>query len=148
MQTSRKEIFAMTIFVLFIVVSLYHFFSKGILYQAIDLPTIYEKRFEQLKKITPQRGVFGYSTEPISSNNPYFIERATMGFYLTQYALAPRLARQIETLSVSPRVVEPTITDQFIIGDFHTPLWQKIVATTSLRLIKDTGNGVILFSPR
>jgi hypothetical protein len=82
-----------------------------------------DQRFAQLKAALPPRGVIGYIGEPGVSG--------TADYYLAQYALAPL-------------VVENSENHPLVIGDF--PDRPNEPATANLKLIRNFGDGVLLFS--
>jgi hypothetical protein len=93
----------------------------------------YEIRFRLLKKALPPRGVVGYLSEPKLHQGSYLYEK---NFYLTQYAVAPVL------------VVENTEPD-LVIGNFKSSSGPDIeIAKTTLVLVMDFGDGVLLLSHR
>jgi len=91
---------------------------------AADITSRSDQRFAELKTMLPQRGVVGYFGEAGSSP-------ATVGsYYLTQYALAPV-------------VVDHSTNHPLVVGNFRLPQTQPL--PESLKLVKDFGNGVLLF---
>jgi hypothetical protein len=81
-----------------------------------------DQRFPALKAALPQRGVVGYIGESGNSG--------TADYYLTQYALAPLL-------------IENSTNHDFVIGNF--PASPPARFPQNLQLVKDFGNGVLLF---
>ena len=81
-------------------------------------------RFARLKAALPQRGVIGYVGEAGESGVP--------AYYLAQYALAPL-------------VLDRSPNHPFVVGNF--PSTASAPSIEKLRLVKDFGDGVLLFSP-
>jgi hypothetical protein len=86
--------------------------------------TLYERRFDRLKRLLPPHAVVGY----VSDAEPYNIE-----FYLAQYSL-------------SPVIVDPKQPHDVVIGNFanraaHPATWQG----RSLIIRADLANGLKLF---
>src|SRR5579872_2647522 len=82
-----------------------------------------DRRFAALKSSLPTVGAIGYIEEPTDPAIPYY--------YLTQYALAPV-------------VVEKSTNHKLVVGNF--PTLQHPPVPPGLRLVKDFGNGVLLFT--
>ena len=84
----------------------------------------YLSRFDALKQILPPCGVVGYtSDDPLNAK----------GFSLTQYA-------------VMPVIVDQTADHALVIGNFRSPQIHSALHTEHrLELLKDFGNGVMLF---
>ncbi|MGC2446750.1 MAG: hypothetical protein WA477_03845 [Candidatus Sulfotelmatobacter sp.] len=80
-------------------------------------------RFAALKSSLPAVATIGYIEESTDPAIPYY--------YLTQYALAPV-------------VVEHSINHKLVVGNF--PTLQHPPVPPGLRLLKDFGNGVLLFT--
>ena len=94
-----------------------------------DEITLYEKRFEGLKKILPKHGVVGYITEEGAEE-----VRANTEYCLTQYAL-------------SPVIVVNTQERRLVVGNFsHAAGGSKVARDRNLTVLKDFGNGVMLLS--
>jgi len=94
-----------------------------------DEISLYEKRFEGLKKILPKHGVVGYIAEEGAE-----AVRANTEYFLTQYAL-------------SPIIVVNTQERRLVVGNFSPAVSGSKVATDrNLTLLKDFGNGVMLLS--
>ncbi len=87
-----------------------------------DISQRSDQRFSSLKTALPQQGVIGYVGEPGDSAVP--------DYYLAQYALAPR-------------VIEHSPNHPLVVGNFPTS--PPNFPSGNLRLIKDFGNGVLLF---
>jgi uncharacterized protein YqgQ len=87
--------------------------------------SLYDKRFNDVRKMLPKHGVVGYLSDRSGNVGSY---------YLTQYALAPL-------------VVDNSMDHHFVIGNFgdaHSP----ISINHDWVLLRDFGNGVILFENR
>lgn len=80
-------------------------------------------RFAWLKAALPQRGVIGYVGEAGESGVP--------SYYLAQYALAPL-------------VLDRSPNHPFVVGNF--PSTHSAPSIEGLRLLKDFGDGVLLFA--
>ena len=80
-------------------------------------------RFARLKTALPQRGVIGYVGEAGEAGVP--------AYYLAQYALAPL-------------VLDRSPNHPFVVGNF--PSTVPTPSIEKLRLVKDFGDGVLLFS--
>ena len=97
-----------------------------------DEITLYEKRFKGLKEMLSSHNVVGYITNKCLKDLTADAE-ATMGYYLTQYTL-------------SPVIVVNDPERQLVVGNFHnTATIPKISTKRNLILLKDFGNGVMLF---
>jgi hypothetical protein len=89
----------------------------------------YENRFDALRKILPPRGVVGYFSNCTDYDGNY-----TARWYVAQYALAPV-------------IVAHSSGHQLVVGNFCTvPPDFAAITGSGLNLIKDFGNGVMLFS--
>jgi hypothetical protein len=87
--------------------------------------SLYDKRFDDVRKLLPKRGVVGYlSDSPGNVGNYYF----------TQYALAPL-------------VVDNSTDHHYVIGNFGDP-HSPISINHDWVLLRDFGNGVVLFENR
>jgi hypothetical protein len=86
-----------------------------------------DRRFSELRQSLPGTGVVGYMGEPGPSAIP--------DYYLAQYALAPL-------------VVDQSTNHPLVIGNFPSSPQPAIPgdATSQLKLIRDFGNGVMLFA--
>jgi len=93
--------------------------------QPDDISIRSDQRFAALKANLPPGGVVGYLGEPGDSAAP--------DYYLTQYALAPLV------VDLSPNHV-------IVVGNFPSSPPSQI--PRNLRVVKDFGNGVILFSSK
>ena len=87
-----------------------------------------DQRFAALKKALPQRGIVGYAGE----TGPDVVVVAD--YYLAQYALAPLVVDR------SPN--HPLVVGNFPSGPPTRP------PSENLRLVKDFGGGVLLFSTK
>lgn len=113
--------------------------SSGLaLRQALDPPpwavaqdeiSRYEARFRLLRSALPREGIAGYLSEPWRP--PHDLDWLK-GFFLTQYALAPLV------------VVDGT-APPFVIGNFRSADPERDIADPTLVLVRDFGNGVLLF---
>jgi hypothetical protein len=90
-----------------------------------DIANRSDWRFAALKAALPKQGVIGYIGD---SSSP-------ADYYLTQYALAPL-------------VVDHSPAHPLVIGNFLTPLPPQSLPSDQLQLLKDFGNGVLLFANR
>jgi hypothetical protein len=88
-----------------------------------DIAARSDQRFAALKTALPGREVIGYVGLPGDSGLPEY--------YLAQYALAPR-------------VVERSTNHALVVGNF--PASSQVISPAGLQLVKDFGNGVLLFS--
>ena len=95
-----------------------------------DAITAYERRFEGLRKMLPPRGVVGYITDKgVTASD----SEATQYFFLTQYAL-------------SPLIVIRDLNHQFVVGNsLRGAIDYEVLALSDFTLLKDFGNGVMLF---
>jgi hypothetical protein len=94
---------------------------------ASDVAERSDKRFSELRRALPEYGVVGYFGAPSESVSDY---------YLTQYALAPL-------------VVDRSRDHKLVIGNFpHPPHVPPPGTETDLLLVRDFGNGVLLFEKR
>ncbi|HEY1676863.1 MAG TPA: hypothetical protein VGG04_04095 [Candidatus Sulfotelmatobacter sp.] len=80
-----------------------------------------DQRFAALKSALPDRGIIGYIGEPGDAGLP--------DYYLTQYALAPR-------------VIERSTNHALVIGNFPA---RPAAIPAGLQLVSDFGDGVLLF---
>ena len=80
-------------------------------------------RFAQLKAALPQRGVVGYVGDAGESG--------IASYYLSQYVLAPL-------------VLDRSLNHPFVVGNF--PSNPPAASVENLRLVKDFGDGVLLFA--
>ncbi len=96
---------------------------------AQDEVSQYEARFQLLRSALPPKGVVGYLSE--SRHPPHDVDWARR-FYLTEYALAPL-------------VVVDSIAPALVIGNFRSASPERNVADPTLVLVRDFGDGVLLF---
>jgi hypothetical protein len=90
-----------------------------------DNQTLYERRFLELKKALPLHGVVGYITDE-NDEIPW-------NYYQTQYAL-------------SPIIVDKKTGQELVVGNFRdSAVARKVIANNDLILLKDFGEGVVLF---
>ncbi len=87
-----------------------------------------DHRFAALKAALPQRGVVGYTGE--SGTDAVVLA----DYYLTQYALAPL-------------VVDRSPNHALVVGNFPSGRPAQS-PSENLRLVKDFGNGVLLFATK
>lgn len=91
-----------------------------------DQITLEENRFTEIRKVLPARGVVGYV------NDETDIDEGTRKYYVTQYAIAPL-------------IVVRGADRPLVVGDFSAN-GQRLPAPLENRtLIKDFGNGILLF---
>jgi hypothetical protein len=88
-----------------------------------DIGARSDQRFAALMAALPERGVIGYVGPPGDFGLP--------DYYLAQYALAPR-------------VVERSTNHPLVVGNF--PASSQVISPEGLQLVRDFGNGVLLFS--
>lgn len=92
-----------------------------------DDVTIYDKRFEELRKVLPKRGLVGYVHDQTDEL------KTIQAYYLTQYALAPIMV---------VHGVEP----ELVVGNFsYSSAETEKSVPDNLIPIQNFGNGVILF---
>jgi hypothetical protein len=97
-----------------------------------DPVSLYEKRFDEIKKDLPAFGTIGYITDKYYKNIG-LDQKAATDYYLTRYALSPVL-------------VTSSVTHPLVIGNFHdTSAGLKTATEAGIILIKDYGNGLMLF---
>ncbi|HTT23600.1 MAG TPA: hypothetical protein VMG82_32025 [Candidatus Sulfotelmatobacter sp.] len=90
-----------------------------------DISKRSDLRFAELKPHLPAKGIVGYLGEPGDSAIP--------DYYLTQYALAPL-------------VVDFSPSHTIVVGNF--PFSPPLQLPENLRLVRDFGNGVMLFASK
>jgi hypothetical protein len=96
-----------------------------------DPVTVFEKRFERLRKQVSSYHRVGYVTDDSPDTGDWFIE-----YFRTQYTLAPV-------------IVDNSTDDDAIVGNFHDPeSMQRIIKDSGLRVVSDFGNGVLLLAGR
>ena len=125
---------AVAVLILFALLSNLHWLLRGDFdpdFPRRDRISQYERRFEGLKKILPTHGVVGYLSHRQAQDIRF--DAGTAEFYLTQYALAPLI------------VIHSPERD-LVIGNFGAfRVDPEIFKDRDLTLIKDFGNGVMLF---
>jgi len=125
---SRVKVTLGLLMLLLFVSDLYCVFSQDLFnVPAIysDQVSVYQKRFESLKQALPRRALLGY----IGHRDP----QARKRYYLTQYALAPLVVANTDTLPV-------------IVGDFPDLDSARLSRKNNgLVLVQEFGNGVQLF---
>lgn len=95
--------------------------------QGKDEISLYERRFEALKRALPDSGVVGYVTD----DGPGSV--GAQDYYLTQYAL-------------SPLVVDSSAEHPLVVGNFRDNVAAlSIYKDKNLTLLEDFGGGVMLF---
>ena len=94
----------------------------GDLRDSLEIAERSDERFAALRAALPDHGVVGYVGEPGAA--------AVGNYYLTQYALAPL-------------VVDHSANHPLVIGNFPA---SPPPASQNLRLVKDFGDGVLLFA--
>ena len=97
--------------------------------KAIDVP-VSEARVQSVRNDLPQHGTIGYlgdEVPPGEDSNPYYHE-----FFHIQYALAPVILVDSQDYPL-------------VLGDFHEPVNYERISKLKLALVKDYGNGVMLF---
>ena len=90
-----------------------------------DIAQHSEQRFAAVKAALPQQGIVGYTGD---SNSP-------ADYYLVQYALAPL-------------VVDNSVNHPLVVGNFSGPQPPQSLPSARLQLLKDFGNGVLLYTNR
>ena len=92
----------------------------------VDVLTMYERRFVEIKKRLPDTGTVGYVGDEIG-------DEGTRNYYRTQYSL-------------SPVVVDCTTGHELVIGNFREDVQTRVVPSAlGLTLLQDFGSGVMLF---
>jgi hypothetical protein len=89
-----------------------------------DIATRSDQRFAAVKAALPKQGIVGYIGDSGTPGD----------YYLAQYALAPL-------------VVDNSPGRPLVVGNFSTPPPQSL-PSARLQLLKDFGNGVLLFADR
>jgi GT2 family glycosyltransferase len=100
-----------------------------------DEITRYETRFREIRKILPPHAHVAYLTDPTPREPVGGDDTPRLAFehyVLTQYALLPT-------------IVLPGIPSALAVGNFHSASGIDSTATGGLTLIRDFGNGVMLF---
>ena len=97
---------------------------------AADQMTVYEARYNEVRKHLPSHGIIGYVSDPKENNEDRF------AWAFTQYSLAPLL--------VIDRSVNPKGRDYpIVIGNFHRAV-PGDDRMRGLSFVRDFGNGVFL----
>ena len=97
---------------------------------AADQMTVYEARYNEVRKHLPSHGIIGYVSDPKENNE----DRLAWAF--TQYSLAPLL---VIDRSVNPKGLDYPI----VIGNFHRAI-PGDDRMRGLSFVRDFGNGVFL----
>jgi hypothetical protein len=97
---------------------------------ARDELSVNDRRFEKIRHSLPQGGVVGYVADPLQAE-------PGKEYYLAQYALTPSVVVQ----GAGPEL----IIGNFTRAETRAETSQRILAEHNLRLIKDYGNGIMLF---
>lgn len=92
-----------------------------------DRVTLFEARLEGIRRDLPTYGVVGYITDPPNDINEELV--------WTRYYLVPL-------------VVLPSVKHHLVIGNFHKPPPTEFLSGWHLVLMKDYGNGIMLFMNR
>ena len=126
---------ALLILIFFALLSNLHLFRQTIDFDPKPLGrdeiTLYERRFEGLKKILPPHGMVGYISNEQAEDIRF--DPGAAEYYLTQYALTPLVV-----------VYSPNYP--LVVGNFRQAVIDpQIYTSRDLVPLKDFGNGVILF---
>jgi len=99
-----------------------------------DEITRYEARFQELRQVLPSRALVGYVTDlrPQRADGDDGPRLAFKRYLLTQYALLPA-------------IVLADIQGALVVGNFEASDSRDSAATRGLTLIRDFGDGVMLF---
>ncbi len=95
-----------------------------------DQMTLYEARYNEVRKHLPSHGIIGYVSDPKEKNE----DRLAWAF--TQYSLSPLL---VVDRSVNPKALDYPI----VIGNFHRAI-PGDERMRGLSFVRDFGNGVFL----
>jgi len=94
-----------------------------------DAITLYLRRFEALRRVLPAHATVGYETDLDDSLE----DRAEVKrFYLAQYALAPV-------------IVVPGVDRDVVVANYENPGNCRICKSREFVLLKDLGDGLMLF---
>lgn len=111
-----------------------------------DPITTYEKRFEELKLFLPPRGIVGY----MSGSNPENLDMFDIAhalikkeYHLAQYAVSPIILRPATDDVV--QYLFFVIIDEYGGGFLESQARKKIPPPKNFNLIKDFGNGLLLY---
>ena len=125
------------VFAAIIILSFHHNFKalhKGLQRynrQELDPITKYEKRFSEIKAYLPNHAVVGYISDYDEKSDKY-----GQAYNMTQYVLAPV-------------ILVRGIKRKFIIGNFQAAQPNiKAYARKDVALVRDFGNGAVLFKRR
>ena len=99
-------------------------------FPVVDQMTLYEARYDEVRKHLPSHGIIGYVSDPKENNE----DRLAWSF--TQYSLAPLL---VIDRSVNPKALDYPI----VIGNFHRAI-PGDDRMRGLSFVRDFGNGVFL----
>jgi hypothetical protein len=91
---------------------------------------ISEERVQAIRRDLPSHGTLGYIADELPPNSDERLH--SHEFFHIQYALAPLI------LVDSPQY-------PLVLGDFHTPVDSERIARLKLVMVRDYGNGVMLF---
>ena len=100
-----------------------------------DEITQHESRFRQLKQLLPPHTAVGYVTDLTpqrAAHDDQLPRLAFKRYLLTQYTLLPA-------------IVLPDVHDGLVVGNFYSSNGIDSEATRGLMLIRDFGDGVMLF---
>jgi hypothetical protein len=107
--------------------------STAVKSTGVDEITAYEARYQELKHTLPPDSVVGYLSDPVPPDLPRSEGRTRFKrFVLTQYALAPVIV---------VRSTEPDL----VVGNFESPAHADTASAFHLTLVRDFGDGVMLF---
>jgi hypothetical protein len=95
-----------------------------------DQMTLYEARYDEVRKHLPSHGIIGYVSDPKENNE----DRLAWAF--TQYSLSPLL---VIDRSVNPKALDYPV----VIGNFHRA-FPGDDRMRGLSVVRDFGNGVFL----
>jgi hypothetical protein len=105
-------------------------FERGKGLPVADQMTLYEARYNEVRKHLPSHGIIGYVSDPKENNE----DRLAWAF--TQYSLSPLL---VIDRSVNPKGLDYPI----VIGNFHRAI-PGDDRMRGLSFVRDFGNGVFL----
>ena len=108
----------------------WNLFERRIDLPAADQMTVYEARYNEVRKHLPSHGIIGYVSDPKENNEDRF------AWAFTQYSLAPLL---VIDRSVNPKGLDYPI----VIGNFHRAI-PGDDRMRGLSFVRDFGNGVYL----
>lgn len=91
---------------------------------------ISEERVQAIRRDLPSHGTLGYIADELPPNSDERLH--SHEFFHIQYALAPLI------LVDSPQY-------PLVLGDFHAPVNSERIAKLKLVMVRDYGNGVMLF---